>query len=63
MRREMRSAMPGDYGNIFSGAELDDLVAYIVTLRSENEPAMKKLELDTGSRLFLTGRRWLLSKA
>jgi putative heme-binding domain-containing protein len=35
MRREMRSLMPGDYGKIFSGPELDDLVAYILTLQSE----------------------------
>lgn len=35
MRREMRSVMPGDYGVIFSATELDDLVAYIVRLRSE----------------------------
>ena len=35
MRREMRSLMPGSYGKIFSAAELDDLVAYIVKLRSE----------------------------
>ena len=35
MRREMRSFMPGDYARIFSDAELDDLVAYIVRLRSE----------------------------
>ncbi len=35
MRREMRSLMPGDYGKIFTGAELDDLVAYIMKLRAE----------------------------
>lgn len=34
MRREMRSLMPADYGKIFSDAELDDLVAYIMKLRS-----------------------------
>lgn len=35
MRREMRSVMPRDFGKTFSPAELDDLVAYIVKLRSE----------------------------
>ncbi len=35
MRREMRSLMPGDYGKIFSAVEIDDLVAYILKLRSE----------------------------
>jgi cytochrome c oxidase cbb3-type subunit 3 len=35
MRREMRSLMPSDFGTVFTGAELDDLVAYIMTLRSE----------------------------
>ena len=35
MRREMRSLMPANYGQIFSDAELDDLVAYIMGLRSQ----------------------------
>jgi putative heme-binding domain-containing protein len=35
MRREMRSIMPGNYGEIFSRSELDDLVAYIVKIRAE----------------------------
>jgi cytochrome c oxidase cbb3-type subunit III len=35
MTREMRSLMPGDYAKVFSGPELDDLVAYIMKLRSE----------------------------
>ena len=35
MRQEMKSWMPGDYGKIFSDREVDDLVAYIVKLRSE----------------------------
>jgi cytochrome c oxidase cbb3-type subunit III len=35
MTLEMRSLMPGDYAKIFSGQELDDLVAYIMRLRSE----------------------------
>lgn len=33
--REMRSTMPDNYGKIFSDAELNDLVAYIVKTRSE----------------------------
>ena len=33
--REMRSTMPDNYGKIFSEAELDDLVAYIMKTRSE----------------------------
>jgi len=33
--REMRSTMPDNYGKIFSEAELNDLVAYIVKTRSE----------------------------
>ena len=41
MRREMRSLMPGDYGKIFTSAELDDLVAYLMKLRAEASLAMK----------------------
>jgi len=33
--REMRSTMPDNYGKIFSDAEMDDLVAYIVKARRE----------------------------
>jgi putative heme-binding domain-containing protein len=33
MKREMRSLMPDNYGKTFSDSELNDLVAYIVTLR------------------------------
>lgn len=33
--REMRSLMPDDYGKIFSGSQVDDLVAYIMRIRSE----------------------------
>jgi cytochrome c oxidase cbb3-type subunit 3 len=33
--REMRSTMPDNYSKIFSDAELDDVVAYIVKTRSE----------------------------
>ncbi len=36
MTREMRSIMPGNYKIIFSGAELDDLVAYIMKLRADS---------------------------
>ncbi len=35
MTREMRSLMPGDYGKVFSNQEVDDLVAYIMRVRSE----------------------------
>jgi putative heme-binding domain-containing protein len=38
LRREMRSLMPGDYGKLFSSAEVDDLVAYILKVRSEGNP-------------------------
>lgn len=34
VQREMRSTMP-DYGKVFSAAELDNLVAYIMKMRSE----------------------------
>ncbi len=33
--REMRSMMPDNYGKVFSETELNDLVAYIVKIRSE----------------------------
>jgi cytochrome c oxidase cbb3-type subunit 3 len=33
--REMRSTMPGDYGKMFSAADIDNLVAYIQKMRSE----------------------------
>jgi cytochrome c oxidase cbb3-type subunit 3 len=33
--REMRSTMPDNYGKIFNGSQIDDLVAYIVKTRSE----------------------------
>jgi len=33
--REMRSTMPDNYGKVFSDAEVNDLVAYIVKTRSE----------------------------
>ena len=35
IRREMRSLMPDSYGKIFSSAELDELVAYLMKIRSE----------------------------
>ena len=31
----MRSIMPGDYGRIFSGAEINNLVAYILEIQSK----------------------------
>ena len=34
-RREWRSLMPANYGKMFSSAELDDLVAYLASLRGE----------------------------
>jgi putative heme-binding domain-containing protein len=35
IRREFRSLMPDDYGRRFSASEIDDLVAYLLTLRGE----------------------------
>jgi cytochrome c oxidase cbb3-type subunit 3 len=35
MRRELRSTMPGNYGKIFSDADVDNLVAYIMKVRRE----------------------------
>jgi putative heme-binding domain-containing protein len=35
INREMRSTMPGNYGMMFSAAEIDNLVAYIQKMRSE----------------------------
>ena len=35
INREMRSTMPGDYGKIFSAADIDNLVAYLQKIRSE----------------------------
>jgi hypothetical protein len=31
----MRSTMPGDYGKMFSAADIDNLVGYIQKMRSE----------------------------
>jgi putative heme-binding domain-containing protein len=36
MKREMRTVMPDDYGKILSAAELDDVVAYVMNVRSDN---------------------------
>jgi len=33
MKREFRSVMPGDYGKRFSGTEIDDLLAFLMTLK------------------------------
>jgi putative heme-binding domain-containing protein len=38
IRRDMRSLMPDHFGTLFTNAELDDLVAYILKLRSEGAP-------------------------
>ena len=38
IRREMRSLMPDNYGKLFSEAELDQLVAYLMKIRSEANP-------------------------
>ena len=35
VQRETRSLMPENYGRLFSAAELDDLLAYLATLRGE----------------------------
>ena len=33
LRREYRSLMPQEYGRLFTGRELDDLVAFLASLR------------------------------
>jgi putative heme-binding domain-containing protein len=35
MRREMKSAMPGNYSTLLTRAELDDVVAYLLKVQSE----------------------------
>ena len=35
VKREMRSLMPENYGKLFNETELDDLVAYLMKIRSE----------------------------
>ncbi|HWB83448.1 MAG TPA: c-type cytochrome [Bryobacteraceae bacterium] len=35
MQRDTHSLMPDNYGTVFSSAELDDLVAYVIKLRTE----------------------------
>ena len=36
-KREYRSLMPGTYGRLFSETELNDLLAYLVSLRGTEE--------------------------
>ena len=47
LRREFRSLMPGTYGKMFSPAELDDLVAYLVTLRGASEAGLASVQGKT----------------
>jgi len=37
LKREYRSLMPDNYGKLFSASELNDLLAYLVSLRGEDQ--------------------------